>query len=137
MSSNIKYFLISLLGGIVLGFALFIFTKERSDQNYVAIFFNNGNVYFGRLSTFPRLKLTEAAFVQVDSEGKLSLQRFADAFWLPQGPIYLNKDAILFIAPIKNESPVITFLKSKSQPLPTQSKPFYPEERPFIPSPQR
>ncbi len=76
------------------------------------IFLNNGFVYFGKLSTFPRLKLVNPVYIQVDQNGNPSLQRFTDAFWQPKGVIYLNKQNIAFIAPIKNTSPLINFIES-------------------------
>jgi hypothetical protein len=95
---------------LVLVFLVISLFKERS--NYSAVFLNNGLVYFGKLSTFPRLKLVNPVYFQVDKNGNPVIQRFVDAFWQPKNVIYLNKQNIAFIVPIKNNSPLINFIES-------------------------
>ncbi|MCS7200766.1 MAG: hypothetical protein NZ822_01295 [Patescibacteria group bacterium] len=96
--------------------ALLFFYILRGRQNHVAVFLNNGMVYFGKLSTFPRLKLVNPVYFQIDQNGNPSLQKFNDAFWQPKGVIYLNKNSVAFIAPLKNTSPVINFINQQSFP---------------------
>jgi len=115
---NLFIFVIAILIGVLLGVGIIFLTKKKT--NYYAVFLNNGAIYYGKLSTFPRLKLSDAVFVQVDQDGQASLQRFKDAFWMPKGPIYLNRDSILFIAPIDENSPLINFIEQRQQPQPQQ-----------------
>jgi len=117
---NFFIFVIAILIGVLLGVGLIYLTKKRS--NYYAVFLNNGAIYYGKLSTFPRLKLSDAVFVQVGQDGQASLQRFKDAFWVPKGPIYLNRDSILFIAPINENSPLINFIEQRQQPQQLQTQ---------------
>lgn len=112
MRKNIIYFLLVLLIGVFLGISFIYFVKTK--KSYVAVFLENGNIYFGKLSTFPRLKLNNAIFLQLDQTNQVSLQKFREAFWMPKGPIYLNKDHILFIAPINESSPIINLIEDKS-----------------------
>lgn len=113
-SKNFLLILVAVLVGVVLGIGLIFLVKNK--KNYYAVFLNNGAIYFGKLSTFPRLKLTDPVFIQIDSQGQASLQRFQNAVWMPKGPIYLNRDSVLFIAPINENSPVISFIENK-QPI--------------------
>lgn len=135
-SQNYKiliFVVIAIFIGILLGVAIFTLFKSRS--NYVAVFMNNGFVYFGKLSTFPRLKLINPVYIQVDQNGNPSLQRFTDAFWQPRGVIYLNKQNIAFIVPIKNTSPLINFIES-ALALPVQQPsvvPSQPQQLPLQP----
>ena len=131
MKKNVLYFLLAILFGILLGVASIYIPKIR--KNYVAVFLNNGAVYFGKLSTFPRLKLTNALFVQLDQNGQVSLQRFSEVFWMPLGPIYLNRDAILLIAPLNKSSPLINLIEGRSIQRPIQQPPSQQFQPPQIP----
>ena len=117
---NLFIFVIAILIGVLLGVGIIFLTKKKT--NYYAVFLNNGVIYYGKLSTFPRLKLSDAVFVQVDQDGQASLQRFKDVFWTPKGPIYLNRNSILFIAPIDENSPLINFIEQRRQPQSQQSQ---------------
>jgi hypothetical protein len=121
---NLIIFLVAILIGILLGVSLIYLTKKKS--NYYAVFLNNGAIYFGKLSTFPKLKLDDAIFIQVDQQGQASFQRFKDAFWMPKGPIYLNRDSILFIAPIDEGSPLVNLIEQKQVPTPIPQQPQTP-----------
>jgi len=120
---NLIIFLGAILLGILLGVSLIYLTKKKS--NYYAVFFNNGAIYFGKLSTFPKLKLDDAIFIQVDQQGQASVQRFKDAFWGPKGTIYLNQSSILFIAPLDENSPLVNLIEQRQAPtqVPQQPQP--------------
>jgi hypothetical protein len=119
---NLIIFLGAVLIGILLGVGLIYLTKKKS--NYYAVFLNNGAIYFGKLSIFPKLKLNDAIFIQVDQQGQASLQKFKNAFWRPKGTIYLNRNSILFIAPLDKDSPLINMIE-QTQPLPQ-----FPQQQP-------
>jgi hypothetical protein len=120
---NLIIFLGAILIGILLGVSLIYLTKKKS--NYYAVFLNNGAVYFGKLSTFPKLKLSDAIFFQVDEQGQASFQRFKEAFWMPKGTIYLNQNSILFIAPLDENSPLVNLIEQRqvSTQVPQQPQP--------------
>jgi hypothetical protein len=108
---NLLIFLGAILIGILLGVSFIYLIKKKS--NYYAVFLNNGAIYFGKLSTFPKLKLNDAIFLQVDQQGQASVQRFKDAFWGPKGTIYLNQNSILFIAPLDENSPLVNLIEQR------------------------
>jgi hypothetical protein len=120
---NIIIFIVAILVGVLLGFGIIFLSKKK--PNYYAVFLNNGAIYFGKLSTFPKLKLQDAIYLQVDQNNQVSFQRFKDAFWVPKGNIYLNKNSVLFVAPLAENSPIINFIEQKqTQPqTPTQQIP--------------
>jgi hypothetical protein len=119
---NLLVFLGAILIGILLGVSLIYLTKKKS--NYYAVFLNNGAIYFGKLSTFPKLKLSDAIFIQVDQQGQASVQRFKDAFWGPKGTIYLNQNSILFIAPLDENSPLVNLIEQRQAPAQVPQQPF-------------
>jgi hypothetical protein len=118
---NLLIFLVAILIGLLLGVGFIYLVNNKS--NYYAIFLNNGAIYFGKLSTFPKLKLYDAIFIQVDQQGQASVQRFKNAFWMPKGPIYLNRDSILFIAPLDKKSPLVDFIEQKQTPIQIPQQP--------------
>jgi hypothetical protein len=125
---NLLIFLGAILLGILLGVSLIYLTNlTKKKSNYYAVFLNNGAIYFGKLSTFPKLKLSDAVFIQVDQQGQASVQRFKDAFWGPKGQIYLNKNSILFIAPLDENSPLVNLIEQRQAPIPQQ-----PSQQPSV-----
>jgi len=130
-SKNIFLLLVAIFIGILLGVSLIFFVKNK--QKHYAVFLNNGAIYFGRLSIFPKLKLINPVFIQVDQNGQVSVQRFKDAMWMPEGTMYLNRDSILFVAPLDENSPLIGFIEQK-QPLirqpPVRQQPVQPQPQP-------
>jgi len=118
---NFIIFFIVVLLGVLLGIGFIYLIKKQS--NYYAVFLNNGAIYFGKLSTFPRLRLDNAIFIQADQNGQRSIQEFKDAFWMPKGTIYLNRDSILFIAPLDKKSPLISLIEQKQIPIVTPQYP--------------
>jgi hypothetical protein len=131
-SKNLLIFFVAILIGVLLGIGIIYFYKNKS--NYYAVFLNNGAIYFGKLSTFPRVKLDDAVFLQVDQSGNTSVYKFKDANWGPKGPIYLNRDSIVFIAPLDNNSVLINAIEGKNfvnNPRPQQQENL---QQPFAPS---
>jgi len=127
--NKVIVFSLSLVILVILVAVLYYF-KFRSG--YYAVFLNNGAVYFGKVSFFPKLKIEDAVFVQIDEQTRqLSLERFKRAFWNPKGPIYLNKNAVTFIAPIDPNSDFARTLKEGQFGQPARS-PFQPT--PLAPS---
>ena len=111
-SKNLLIFFVAILLGVLLGIGIIYFYKNKT--NYYAVFLNNGAIYFGKLSTFPRVKLDNAVFLQIDQSGNTNVFRFKDANWGPKGPIYLNRDSIVFIAPLDNNSVLINAIEGKN-----------------------
>jgi hypothetical protein len=126
-TKNIFLFIVAILVGVLLGLSLIYLTKQK--KNYYAVYLNNGSAYFGKLSSFPKLKLSDAVFIQVDSQGDVSLQRFKDVLWGPKGSIYLNRSSILFIAPIDENSPLINFIEGRQQPVQPAQSPQQPPQQ--------
>lgn len=108
--------IVSLFFGLIFGLSFFILGRILiyNKNKYYAVFLSNGNIYFGKISTFPRFKLKDPYFVQVDQQGNVSINRFKEAFWQPEGTIYLNKNFILFIAPLDPNSEIIKIMKERN-----------------------
>jgi hypothetical protein len=100
-----KIFLIvslSIIGlAILTGAGVSIFYKP-----YMAVYLTTGDMYFGKTSVFPCIKIQDPWFLQRAEDGSVSLQRFSDAFWMPRGGMRINRDQVIFISRIANQSPV-------------------------------
>lgn len=130
MSKKIKI-IISILAFVVVGgsislAALSVYKPEalRSALNntfnkpYYAVYLTTGEIYIGKLSTFPKLTLTDVYLLQIvpdqtDATKKaFQLAPLKDALWSPD-KIFLNKDQIVFTAPVREDSEVAKAVRSK------------------------
>src|SRR3989344_8642132 len=73
----------------------FVAPDPAGPSPYSAVYLATGDIYYGKLSWFPRPKLREVWFLQrgVDpqsGQAQFGLNRFATAFWGPVDEMYLN-----------------------------------------------
>ncbi len=108
-------FLIALVGG------WYSFTTSQSSTteetvstgDYQAVFLDNGQVYFGKLerSRSDFYLLTDVFYLQsgvsVDQASSLSLTKLGSEAHGPEDRMEINKEHILFIEDMKNDSKVI------------------------------
>lgn len=111
---NIFLILVAVLLGIILGIGLiYLFSKK---PKYAVLVFRNGNIYFGKISWFPKPKLSKILFIQVDQSGQASLQRFANAAYFPEDFFYFNPNELIFWSYLKAQSPVVNLIEEKVLP---------------------
>ncbi|MDD4930996.1 MAG: hypothetical protein PHG66_02450 [Candidatus Colwellbacteria bacterium] len=89
---------------------------KLSKKPYVAVYLTTGDIYYGRLSLFPKYRLYDAWFLQRSQDGSLGLQKFADAFWKPIGPINIDDDKVVFWTEIESTSPIAEAIEKKQLP---------------------
>jgi len=108
--------------GIVIG-VLFAQYFERGisyDTNaFHAVFLTNNQVYFGKLSKLNTQYpiLTDVHYIQAfeaqdlinsaKSVGQLQLVKLGSELHQPQNIMYLNRDQILFVGPLKPDSQIV------------------------------
>jgi hypothetical protein len=85
------------------------------DSDYVAVYMNSGDVYFGQLARFPKLTLANAYTLQRtdDQNTPFTLVKFKEAFWGPQGDIELSEDNVLWIAELGEDSQVLKSIREQ------------------------
>ena len=81
---------------------------------YHGVYLNTGDMYFGELSRFPTTKLSNAWHLIASEEG-VSINRFSDSAWEPEGTIKFNSDAIVWVARVADDSPLIQGFQQESQ----------------------
>lgn len=124
INSKIFWYLIFILIIIFLGIVL---KRTFFIEKYVGVYFLNGELYFGKISYFPKLKLIDPYIFRLDQQtGNNVLLPLIQLPWQPKNFIYLNKNQILWISPLSDNSPVLTLIKNRlnqNQFLPQQQSP--------------
>ncbi|MFA4999129.1 MAG: hypothetical protein WC519_00040 [Parcubacteria group bacterium] len=83
---------------------------------YMAVYLTTGNIYFGKTSLFPCVKMQDPWFFQSTEDGGLSFQRFSDAVWAPKTGMKINRNQIVFMSKLSETSPIIATMEGKGVP---------------------
>ena len=91
---------------------------KRSSDRLSVVYLATGEVYIGKLTTFPRLVLAADGYqfqMAQDQEGGSNVQLIpiSDAPWAPER-FYLNRDQVVLYGPLSEESLIFKTLLEKS-----------------------
>ena len=118
MSKNqIKVLVVVVLVVIGLGFWV---NKINSEKGYSIVYFSTGEVYIGKLTTFPGLRLKDSYILQITKDttdpnkNNFQLNPIKDALWAPE-VLHLNKKNIIFYGPIMFDSQIAKTLASQKK----------------------
>lgn len=109
---NIVFFVVAL---IIILVAIIYWRQNKIEKPYYAVYLENGDIYFGKLSFFPYLSLKDVYFLQKnpsDSQNPFSVLKFENAFWGPENKIYINKEKIIWKTRLRDDSQVLNIIKS-------------------------
>jgi len=109
------FFSLFLLAAVLFVCFLFFFFPSNS---YYAVYAITGDIYFGKLSYFPRLSLSDVYLLQIPQGEKISspvLLRFSDAFWGPEDKIYLNEKNIIWKTKVSDKNKLFSLLVNQNQ----------------------
>jgi len=120
-----KFFKIALIVAIILLMILVYISfvdKTKAIKNpYYAVYLQTGDMYFGKLSRFPKLTLSDIWFLQrsIDEEqGGFDLIKFSNAMFGPKDKMEINRDNVVWISKLRDDSEVVKFiLQSKNSAL--------------------
>lgn len=88
-----------------------------TGNNYYAVYLDTGDLYFGTLSRFPHMTLSNVLYLQRDPQNQgPSLQDFSKVAWGPENKIEINSNKIVWIAKISDISQLIPILSGKESP---------------------
>jgi len=97
---------------IILLTSAYFFYLSRVIDSYYAVYLNTGDLYFGHLTTFPTVIMTDVYYMQRNETDKsVGLQRFTDSVFNPENKITLNRDNIVWTTKLKDDSEVIKAIK--------------------------
>ena len=101
------------------GFYLWPEFGLSNSSRLSGVVLENGEIYFGKLSYFPRLALTSAYTVQVlenpddPSQIKYRVLPIEASLWGPK-KIFLNYDKIVFIGEVSEESELMKIIRQEA-----------------------
>jgi len=126
MINKDKFFKIALILAIMLLMILvylsFIDKTKAIKNPYYAVYLQTGDMYFGKLSRFPKFTLSDIWFLQTNTgeQGGFDLIKFSNAVFGPEDKMEINKENVVWISKLRDESDVVKFIQTASQPsLPT------------------
>lgn len=106
-------FVLSVIAIVFLGLAA-SFLFGAFYRPYTAVYLTSGDVYYGKLSTFPGVTLHDPWFIQRTEDGNFSLLKFSDAFWKPGNSMRISSDKIIFTSRLQKDSPIVDAIEGKS-----------------------
>ena len=92
--------------------------KGAFNKPYSVVYLDTGEIYVGRLSTFPRLVLDDGYILQIvpneddPAQTGFQLAPLSSTLWAPKR-VYLNEDHVVFSAEVRDDSQVSQTLKGK------------------------
>lgn len=109
--------IVSVIVLIVVGVG-FWFNKKNTDNVYSVVYLTTGEVYVGKLTTFPDLELNGAYILQVAKDAtdatktNFQLNPVNQALWAPQ-TLHLIKDNVVFYGPLMSDSKIAQTIAEK------------------------
>jgi len=114
---------VGLIVAIILLTALIYLTLEDKlnaiENPYYAVYLQTGDMYFGKLSRFPKLTLSDVWFLQrnIDEEqGGFNLIKYSDAMFGPENKMEINKENVVWISKLRDDSQVVSFILQSKTP---------------------
>jgi|SRR3989338_1585763 len=104
---------------IVAGVAFWA-NKLNKDKDYSIVYLSTGEVYIGKLTTFPDLELRNSYILLIAKDPEdankntFQLNPIKDALWAPKA-IHLIKDSIVFYGPLDPESQIAKTLAEQGK----------------------
>lgn len=103
---------------IVLGVVLVVvillavyFTMLKKQNGYSVVYLSTGEIYAGKLSTFPQFSLSNAYIFQAvkdptdPTKSSFQLNPVKDAFWATK-KMNINRDNVMFYGTLENSSKI-------------------------------
>ncbi len=104
---------------VVVGVALLI-NKKSQENGYSVVYMTTGEVYIGKLTTFPDLELRNGYILQIAKDAtdaaksNFQLNPVSDAFWAPE-VMHLTRKNIVFYGPLLPTSKIAQTLAQKGK----------------------
>jgi hypothetical protein len=112
---NIGVVIVVVLVVLIIGLLKY---KEMKSSGYSVVYLTTGEVYVGKLTTFPSLQLTDGYILQVTKDAvdptknSFQLNPINQALWAPQ-VMYMNRQNIVFYGPLLSTSKIAETLAAK------------------------
>ena len=117
-----KFFKIALIVAIILLMTLvylsFIDKTKTIKNPYYAVYLRTGDMYFGKISRFPKFVLSDVWFLQTSTQEDqtgFNLAKFSNAIFGPQDKMEINKENVVWISKLRDESEVVKYIQTAPQ----------------------
>lgn len=104
---------------VVVGLGFWI-NKTNKEAGYSVVYLTTGEVYIGKLTTFPDLELYNGYILQITKDAtdpnksNFQLNPVSQALWAPES-IHLVKDNVVFYGPLMSNSKIAQTLVAKGK----------------------
>lgn len=118
MSKTNKILLILVVVLLLVLIGLVVWQKlgiKVTESSYWAVYLKTGDLYFGKLMTFPSFGLKNIYTLQVDqqnSENPISVQKFANVFWGPEDFLKINREEVVWMTKLRSDSQLVQLVKT-------------------------
>ncbi|MDP3974876.1 MAG: hypothetical protein Q8P88_01120 [Candidatus Jorgensenbacteria bacterium] len=80
-----------------------------------AVYLRSGDLYFGELVRAPYFGLKKVYLLQVNAgnaENPVSVQKFTNVFWSPEDFIKINRDEVVWMTRVSDESQLVQVIRA-------------------------
>ena len=141
MINKDKFIKIALIAAIILLVVLVYISftdKTKVVENpYSVVFLNTGDMYFGKLSRFRKLTLSDVWFLQVttqeDQQAGFNLAKFGNAVFGPKDKMEINRENVVWISKLADDSQVVSFILQSKDPALQNAQPQTTVPQPILP----
>ena len=85
------------------------------NSSLYAIYLRTGDLYFGELVRVPYFGLEKVYMLQVNAQNEqnpVSVQKFTNVFWGPEDFIKLNRDEVVWMTRVSDESQLLSVIRA-------------------------
>ncbi|MFA5460225.1 MAG: hypothetical protein WC283_02780 [Candidatus Paceibacterota bacterium] len=133
-----KFFKIALIIAIILLMVLvylsFIDKTKTIKNPYYAVYLKTGDMYFGKISRFPKFVLSDIWYLQprAEEENGIDLLKYNNAVFGPADRMEINRENIIWVSKLRDESQVVNFIE-QNQNTALQNPPIGVPEEELLP----
>lgn len=113
-AKKILIWVVAILVVIALG-GWFVWQTFIAAPNFHAVSLTTGEVYFGELQRFPTFGLEKVYTLQINQQNQeqpLSIQKFENIFWGPQDFLEVNRDNVVWMVELKEDSQLTDIIRN-------------------------
>lgn len=113
--NKLNKILLAIVIVLVIAFGVVLYWQKGGfEESYSAVYLSTGDLYFGKLSHFPKTSLSDVWLLQKsnDAQNPYGITRFDKAFWGPEDKINIDSKNIIWTTELRNDSQLVQFFKN-------------------------
>lgn len=103
-----------------------------------AVYLKTGDLYFGKLVRFPSFGLRDVYTLSVnqqDQQNPIRVQKFSNVFWGPGDFLKINRDEVVWMNKLSQESQLVQLVRTNPNLVPQQTQQSLPAPQQQAPTP--